>query len=250
MPLAAAAIVTGHTRGLGEAIAAQLLSREVRVLGIARHENAELAKRHGDALTQVRLDLTDAAGLTSWLESDAMPNHVRQSHVALLVNNAGMLQPIGPLETQDVASVVRAVAVNVGAALAVSTAFVAATNGARDRRILHISSGAGRRAYAGWSVYGATKAALDHHARIVALDETPALRISSAAPGVIDTEMQAEIRRTTVDEFPDRQRYVDLWREGRLPSAEQVGRALVDFLLAEDFGKEVVWDLRRVTAQT
>ncbi len=246
---ASAAIVTGHTRGLGAAIAAHLLARNVRVLGIARHDNTELAERHGGALAQVQLDLSDAAALMAWLTSDTLGRHLRQSRVTLLVNNAGVLQPAGPLGAQEVAMIARAVAVNVAAALVLSAAFVAATRDAGDRRILHISSGAGRQAYAGWSVYCASKAALDHHARAVALDHTPALRISSVAPGVIDTDMQAEVRNATEDIFPDRQRFVDMQREGRLLSADQAGRAVVEFLLADAFGSEPVTDLRHAIAR-
>jgi benzil reductase ((S)-benzoin forming) len=241
-----AAIVTGHTRGLGAAIAAHLLAHDAPVLGIARNRNAELAERYGDRLTQVQLDLGDDEALTGWLQSDAVRRFARGSATALLVNNAGVLEPIGPLETQDVALVARAVAVNVTAALALSAAFAAATREARDRRILHISSGAGRHEYAGWSIYCATKAALDHHARAVALDRTPGLRISSVAPGVIDTDMQAVIRGTTEDKFPDRQRFVAMKREGRLLSPDEVGRAVVEFLFSDTFGEEPVTDLRRV----
>jgi benzil reductase ((S)-benzoin forming) len=240
------AIVTGHTRGLGAALAEHLLSRAVRVLGIARHSNAELAGRYGDELMQMQLDLANTAALTEWVQSGVIWRFFGHAETALLVNNAGVLQPVGPLQTQDVAMVSRAVAVNVGAALVLSAAFVQATHEARDRRILHISSGAGSKAYAGWSVYCATKAALDHHARAVALDRTPALRISSVAPGVIDTDMQGEIRATTDDKFPDRARFVAMKREGRLVSPDDVGRAVADFLLSDTFGEEPVTDLRRV----
>ncbi|MFN2567429.1 MAG: SDR family oxidoreductase [Gemmatimonadaceae bacterium] len=240
-----AAVVTGHTRGLGAAVAARLLSQRIRVLGIARHTNGDLARRHASTLTEVQLDLADSTALQRWLEGGALGRFLDHAGVALLVNNAGIVQPTGPLETQDVATVSRAVAVNVGAALALSAAFVAAAPGARDRRVLHVSSGAGRKAYAGWGVYCATKAALDHHARAVALDRTPTLRISSVAPGVIDTDMQAEIRATTDDKFPDRPRFVAMKRDGRIPSPEQVAGALVGFLLSDAFGDEPVTDLRR-----
>ena len=239
----AAAIVTGHSRGLGSSIAHHLASRGIRVLGISRHENADLARRHGDALTEVALDLADAPALERWLRGGALGRFLRGADSALLVNNAGMVQPTGPLATQDVATVSRAVALNVAAALVLSAAFAAASN-ARDRRILHVSSGAGRNAYAGWSVYCATKAALDHHARAVALDRTPSLRIGSVAPGVIDTEMQAEVRATTPDKLPDRQRFVDLKREGRLLSPDAAALAVVDLLLSDRFGDEPVSDIR------
>lgn len=238
------AIVTGHSRGIGSAIAAHLLSRDIHVLGIARHGNVQLAQRYTEALTEVQLDLADAAALTSWLKSDALSRHLADSERPILVNNAGVLQPLGPLETQESAAVIRATTVNVAAALALSAAFATATGAASDRRILHISSGAGRHPYAGWSVYCASKAALDLHAMSVALDHSPGLRIASIAPGVIDTEMQAEIRASSSDNVPDRQRFVDMKREGRLTSSDDAGRAVVEFLLSNRFGAEPVTDLR------
>ena len=248
MPGNRAAVVTGHSRGLGAAIAAQLLARGVRVLGLARNENPELAQRHGSKLTQLRLDLADLAAVTSWLESDALTRFLGECDLALLINNAGLLQPLAPLEKQEPADVVRAISVNVGAVLALSAAFVAATDDVAERRILHISSGAGRKAYAGWSVYCASKAALDHHARAVATDRTERLRISAVAPGVIDTYMQDLIRASNANDVPDRQRFEDMWREGRLQNPTDVARALADFVLSDGFGSEPVSELRRVTA--
>lgn len=242
---AVAAIVTGHTRGLGEAIARHLLARQARVLGVARGENRALARDYGDAVTEEELDLSDELRLLGWIGGGAIEGFVKGAELAILVNNAGLLQPIGPLDAQDPAAVARAATVNVGAALTLSAAFVRATVDTPDRRILHVSSGAGSSAYAGWSVYCASKAALDHHARAVALDRTPRLRIAAVAPGVIDTDMQAEIRASSEDLFPDRARFEALKREGRLVSPDDAGRALVDLLLSSRFGEEIVTDLRR-----
>jgi NAD(P)-dependent dehydrogenase (short-subunit alcohol dehydrogenase family) len=214
------------------------------VLGVSRGENPDLANRFGAALEQVRLDLSDTKALADWLGGSALSRFVGGHATPLLVNNAGLLQPVGPLEIQKPSDVAAAVAVNVAAALMFSAAFVPATARARDRRILHISSGAARQAYAGWSVYCATKAALDHHARAVALDRTPALRIAALAPGVVDTEMQAEVRASTDQLFPEKERFVAMKREGRLADPVEIGRAVVVFLLSESFGAEPVTDLR------
>jgi benzil reductase ((S)-benzoin forming) len=243
-----AAVVTGHSRGLGAAIAAELLARGTRVLGLARHENPELAQRHGTALTQLTLDLADLPAVTRWLESDALAQFLRGCDQALLINNAGLLEPLAPLEKQEASDVVRAISVNVGAVLALSAAFVAATAQVADRRILHISSGAARKAYPGWSVYCASKAALDHHARAVALDRTARLRISAVAPGVIDTYMQDLIRASDEQDVPDQPRFTEMWREGKLQRPNDVARAIADFVLSQEFGSEPVSDLRRVTA--
>jgi benzil reductase ((S)-benzoin forming) len=111
-------------------------------------------------------------------------------------------------------------------------------------RIMHVSSGAGSSAYPGWSVYGATKAALDHHARSAALDGVPGLLVCSLAPGVINTDMQAEIRASSVECFPNRERFVELERSGQLSEPLECAAKLVDYLLGDRFGNNPVDDLR------
>ncbi|MGE5651882.1 MAG: SDR family NAD(P)-dependent oxidoreductase, partial [Bacillota bacterium] len=98
--------------------------------------------------------------------------------------------------------------------------------------------------YPGWSVYCATKAALDHHARAVVLDKNDALRICSLAPGVIDTGMQAEIRASSLEQFPLRERFDALKRDGALTAPDDGAARLVDYLLSDSFGRDPVADLR------
>lgn len=238
------AILTGHTRGLGAAIAEQLLSRNIAVLGVARGDNGTLAARFPGALEQVRIDLADTGALTSWLGGDPLRRFLGDSRCALLINNAGIVQPVGALGTQDPALVARAVAINVAAPLMLSAALAGACGNQRQARILHVSSGAASSAYPGWSVYCATKAALDQHARAAAADAVPGLRICSLAPGVIDTDMQADIRAVPLEQFPLRQRFDALKRDGLLVSPADCARRLVEYLLSENFGREPVADLR------
>ena len=243
-PSRIAAIVTGHSRGIGEAIAAELLSRDIRVLGISRKPNVDLSKRFPDALRETCLDLADSGAVAQWASSGAIEQFTAGVNAAMLVNNAGVLQPIAPPRLQELDLVSRAVAVNVAAVFMLTAAFDRATASAAERRVLQVSSGAGRKAYAGWSIYCATKAAVDHHARCVALDAPPRLKISSVAPGVVDTNMQAEIRASTDDRFPDRPRFVAMHRDKELPSPEKIGGKLARYLLSEEFGREAVFDLR------
>jgi hypothetical protein len=153
------------------------------------------------------------------------------------------VQPVGSLSQQDPAAIGRAIALNVAAPLMLSAAVVDASAGAQ-RRIVHLSSGAGRAAYPGWSVYCASKAALDQHARAAALDGEDGVRICSLAPGVIDTGMQAEIRATPASRFPMRERFIDLKRSGSLLTPAQCALQLVDYLLDARFGELPVHDLR------
>jgi benzil reductase ((S)-benzoin forming) len=237
------AIVTGHTHGLGAAIAAELLARGIAVLGLARSIAPPLAQQYQALFRQVSIDLADTDSLAAWLAGGELERYFAGADTALLVNNAGTVQPVGALPQQDPLAVMQAVMLNVGAPLVLSAA-VAGVEGLRQRRIVHVSSGAGRKAYPGWSVYCATKAALDHHARAAMRDAVPGLLVCSLAPGVIDTAMQAQIRATAKDRFPDRARFVDMHKNGELVSPKDCAGRLVDYLLADRFGREPVDDLR------
>lgn len=237
------AIVTGHTKGLGAAIASDLLTRDIPVLGLARSFSPAMQARCPGLLSQIVLDLADAGALGAWLAGSALRHFMAGDDTILLINNAGVVQPVGSLRDQNPMDVARAVALNIAAPLMLAAAVVAHSDGA-ERRILHVSSGAGRNAYPGWSVYCATKAALDQHARAVALDALAGVRICSLAPGVIDTDMQAEIRATPPERFPLRERFVALQRAGELSPPQQTARALVEYLLAPGYGREPVDDLR------
>ena len=105
-------------------------------------------------------------------------------------------------------------------------------------RIVHISSGAARRPIPGWSVYCATKAAVDQHALTVAAEALPGVRIGAIAPGVVDTGMQAEIRSSA--EFPGRASFVSLKETGGLLTPEESASRVLAIALADDFGTEVL----------
>lgn len=236
------AILTGHTRGLGQAVAAELLARGIPVLGMARRECDELAGRFPGLLQQAIVDLADAAALQSWLAGETLNRYVADAASLLLINNAGALGPVAPLGRQNDDELLQAVSLNIGAPFLLSNALARAYRG--PLRIAHVSSGAGRTAYPGWSIYGATKAALDHHARSAATDADPRLRICSIAPGVVDTEMQAAIRRTEAPDFPLLDRFLALKQEGKLTPPEEAARQMLRFVLGDDFGKDAVVDLR------
>ena len=81
------AILTGHTRGLGAALAENLLARGIAVLGIARKQNALLGNRFPGALAQVELDLSGSGALASWLAGDTLPRFLSGTSNILLINN-------------------------------------------------------------------------------------------------------------------------------------------------------------------
>lgn len=76
------------------------------------------------------------------------------------------------------------------------------------------------------------------------LDGQANVRICSLAPGVIDTDMQAQIRQTDVKLFPNKQRFIDLNNAGALTNPQHTGERLVNYLLNPNFGRVAVDDLR------
>ena len=98
-------------------------------------------------------------------------------------------------------------------------AFLAATDRwTQPRRVLNISSGLGRYAMASQAGYCAAKAGMDHFTRCMALDEAlkpHGAKVCSLAPGVIDTDMQVQLRAADPARFPNRERFVK--RRQRLP---------------------------------
>lgn len=244
-------ILTGSSRGMGAAIAEQLLQPGHAVLGIARQVHpglADLAAARGATAWQWTRDLGHpgpvADELADWLATIAPDTFAEVT----LINNAALLGHIGPVDEDDPTSIVNALRVGLEAPLLLSAAFVRATAAwPGRRRILNISSGLGRRAMAGSAVYCAVKAGLDHLSRAMALDEASrpnGVRVVSLAPGVIDTDMQVQLRSADERGFPDKARFVALKSERQLSTPADAARRVIDFLHRADFGETVVADVR------
>jgi NAD(P)-dependent dehydrogenase (short-subunit alcohol dehydrogenase family) len=237
-------IVTGASRGLGLALAEQCLAQGQRVLAIARQRPA---LQH-PALTVWQADLADAsvvaAQLERWL---AAPEQAACSAVTL-VNNAGVVSQLAPLSAVASADLVNALRVGLEAPTLLSAAFLRATaTWTVPRKVLHVSSGLGRRAMAGSASYCAAKAGLDHLARATALEEATrpnGARVVSLAPGVIDTDMQVQLRSADPEAFPERARFVGLKTGGQLDSPATAAAKVLAYLARADFGSQPVGDVR------
>jgi benzil reductase ((S)-benzoin forming) len=248
-------IVTGASRGMGAAIAAQLLAPRRIVLGISRGTSAALAaqaSRLGASLEQWPRDLAQPPAVADELDSWLRGFDAARFAEATLINNAGVIGHVGSIDEADSDALSRALRVGVEAPLLLAASFLRATRGwlalQQGRiKVLNISSGLGRRAMAGSAPYCAAKAGMDHFSRAVALDEGQrphGAKIVSLAPGVIDTDMQAELRSADGRGFPDQGNFVQLKESGQLLSPEAAARRVLDYLARPDFGANPVADVR------
>jgi NAD(P)-dependent dehydrogenase (short-subunit alcohol dehydrogenase family) len=241
-------ILTGASRGLGLAMARQVLARPgVRLLTISRQRPA-LEAPAGATLTCWQADLADpvplAARLAEWLATQADPVGAPVD----LIHNAGVISTPAPLSASADAELSNAIRVGVEAPLVLTAAFLRATAAWQaPRRVCLISSGLGRRAMAGSASYCAAKAGLDHLARALALEEAQAPRgakVVSLAPGVIDTDMQVQLRGADPALFPERARFAGLHEGGLLDSPDTAAAKVLAYLERADFGADPIGDVR------
>ncbi len=244
-------ILTGASRGMGRAMAEQLLAPSNTLLCLSRHPAEALALQAtqvGCQLVQWSLDLEHSleasTQLTTWLALATSNTWAS----ATLINNAGVMPPVVPLSEADPLALAQALRVGLETPLLLTAVFLHATQAWHvPRRVLNISSGLGRRAMASQTGYCAAKAGMDHFTRCLALEEArkpQGAKVCALAPGVIDTDMQVQLRGAQASAFPDRENFVALKNQGQLASPAEAARQILDYLARPDFGSHPVGDLR------
>ena len=246
-------IITGASRGLGQAMAAQYLAAGAFVLGLSRLQSGALSATAAGGLEQWPADLADplpvADRLATWLAdferraAGALPAKVR------VIHNAAMLSEPGNVAEGVPADLARSLRIGLEAPVVLTAAFLRATAhwSACDRRVLFVSSGLGRRPMAGSAAYCAQKAGLDHFARALALEEaerTGGARVASVAPGIIDTDMQKQLRGADAARFPAQATFADFHSSGALDSPASAAAKVIAVLERADYGSNPVTDVR------
>jgi benzil reductase ((S)-benzoin forming) len=244
-------VLTGGSRGMGLAIAEQLLQPGNTLICISRNQQVSLtahAQQVGVHLEQWTHDLADGASaslaLKAWLEKQS----AQTFQSATLINNAGVIPNIGPLSQADPHNLAMALRVGLEAPMQLCAAFLGATeNWHMPRKVVNISSGLGRRAMASQAGYCAAKAGMDHFTRCLALDEAlkpNGAKVTSLAPGVIDTDMQIQLRGAAAEKFPDQSGFQQLKATGMLTSPAEAAKRILDYMARPDFGSNPVSDVR------
>ncbi|MFW6351235.1 MAG: (S)-benzoin forming benzil reductase [Bacteroidota bacterium] len=244
-------ILTGHSKGLGEGMALSLLTNNIHLHGVSRTDNDELMK----------LGKANAAGYDFYAcdlsKTDTIPMVMEQifknidadnAEGIYLVNNAGLITPIGRLETLDPAEIDQHLRVNLLAPIYLIREFIKHTeNMNTEKRVLNISSGAAQNPYHGWSIYCTGKSGMDMFTQTVAIEQKDheyPVKLMAIAPGIIDTSMQTTIRSTTDEQFVLRSKFVELKETGQLVEPTVAGKKLSEILLGDSFRNGEIWDIR------
>ncbi len=244
-------IITGASRGMGLAMAQQLLKPGAVLLCIARQRNAALqaqADSVGAVVEQWAADLADSGPVAQRLGVWLRARDPQALASATLINNAGLISPLVALRDSDGTALSLALRVGLEAPMHLCMAFLDAT---RDwpvpRKVLNISSGLGRRAMASSGAYCAAKAGMDHFTRCLALEEAAlpnGAKVCSLAPGVIATDMQLQLRSADPAHFPDLATFQGLHAGGQLSSPQDAAQRVLAYLESPNFGQDAVGDVR------
>jgi NAD(P)-dependent dehydrogenase (short-subunit alcohol dehydrogenase family) len=243
-------IITGASRGLGAAIARTAARMGANVALSARTAGA--LERETQAIRTVGGQAIAIPGDVS-LEADCH-EIVQQTLQAFgridgLVNNGGVIEPIGPIADTPPHEWERSWAVNVLGAVALIRLALPSLRQAGGR-VINISSGAASNPIPGWGAYASAKAALDHLTRILAGEE-PAVTAIAVRPGLVDTQMQITIRETGKGRMGESnyQRLSGAYQQGKLLPPEEPGKAIACLAMAAPhaWSAEVLaWDDEKV----
>ena len=244
-------VITGASRGMGLAIAQQLLADGHDLLCISRKTNDALqqhAQAQGRECEQWPHDLARAAAAATRLETWLQEKADGAYESFTLINNAALLAKSAPLSNIAVDDIADSLRVNLEAPMQLTAAFLRGTAGTKaPRKVLNISSGLGRRPMASQALYCAAKAGMDLYTRCVALEQerepNPA-KVCSLAPGVIDTDMQVQLRGGDPKQFPDIGVFTGMKDQGVLASPAEAARKVIAYLQRPDFGQNPIGDIR------
>jgi benzil reductase ((S)-benzoin forming) len=234
------AVITGASRGLGASVAKQLMEKGIHVISVARNENKDLKKSadtEGYRYRHYNCDLSnigEAENVFTYI-ADKVFN---DAELVLVVNNAGVIEPIEVAGQLDPSLLLVNVHVNLTAPVLISNLFLqkAKVTGVQTV-ITNVTSGAAERPIQGWSMYCSTKAAINMFTNTAGLELENAgstSRIIAFSPGIMDTDMQATIRSSTEEAFADLETFKNYKESGSLRSPETVACALVNLVLASE----------------
>lgn len=218
--------ITGASKGIGKAIAEELLKeQDTRVIGISRSHSIEQ-----DGYERTTVDLSDEIDICRF-------NFPKLEDAArlVLINNAGALGEVNHLGKLNDVTVARALNLNIVAPTILINKFLKTyANSSANKLIINVTSGAATNPYDGWGIYSTSKAGLDMLTRVTATEQeqvknNPTI-VLGVAPGVVDTNMQMEIRGTDESGFSRKQKFLDLKEQDQLYKPADVAKRFVEII--------------------
>jgi benzil reductase ((S)-benzoin forming) len=231
-------IITGTSRGIGKAIAENYLSLGEQVIGIGRNHTIS-----DPNYSAIMCDLSNPESV----DQISFP-HFGEEPV-IFIHNAGILGRVDYFEKLESGELARVMQVNLFAGAAILQRLLKDLPKTKVFKSIFISSGAGKNPIASWAAYCASKAAVDLFCQTIQLEEQllgrEKFHCISVAPGVVDTDMQVLIRKTSESSFSEVERFKEYKNSNQLYSPELVAKKLYK-LIHETPLEQVIHSLRDI----
>ena len=217
------ALITGTGTGIGKRVAELLLTEGYFVFGYSRSNSI----KHSH-FTFTKIDLSNLQEV----QKLQLPNFDIASDV-LLVNNAATIGSILPLDKKEITDIINEYNLNIITPTILCSKFIN-TYADKKKMIINMGSGAANNAIASWNTYCSSKSALDMLTKVISEENHKNLTVFSVHPGVVDTDMQKEIRDSDVNSFPLHQKFVDYYTNKELFSTNFVALKLLKIIEKKD----------------
>jgi len=234
--------ITGTSRGIGKAIAEELLKNKKNyVYGISRYNNIDHKNYE-----HIKLDLNELDDVKKF----TFPK-VSEPKKVVLINNAGVLGHVIQVGYLEHERIIQSYKINLISPVMLTNQFIHQYQDEQcEKMIINTSSGAADHTIPSWSTYCSTKAGLEMFARVIDDEQKDKkeypFKVFSIAPGVVDTEMQDEIREVDPENFRELDRFIELKKNNQLMDPTQVARRFADVINNPQDYKEIVMDLRYI----
>jgi NAD(P)-dependent dehydrogenase (short-subunit alcohol dehydrogenase family) len=223
--------VTGAGRGIGRAAALALAEQGAAVALVSRtldevEQVAAEIRAHGGTAIASLLDVSNW-DMVNWT---AQQIEAALGPIDLLINNAGVLEPLGKIWETDPEQAGRLFDINLSGAYYCMRAVLPGMIERQRGVIVNVSSVAATTVAQGWSVYATSKAGLDHLTRNAAIDlQGTGVRVYALHPGMVETQMQGTLRAATPDRLPPdrRQFFIDQKEAGKVQPPKVPARTML-----------------------
>lgn len=222
-------IITGVSKGLGQALSKVLENEQTKLVGFGRTQGEFAGTFHTCDFTKPQL----AASIFQKALAD---EPLEDSESIVFIANAGRLGLLQPAQNLDPFEIEETIAANLTQSALAASAFLKRVESLPvPKAFLQISSGAALpdRAKASWSLYCATKAGQEQLVRTIAKEQENAPHptvFTNINPGVMETAMQEQIRKTSPSHFPEVERFIKLKEEGRIPTPDTIAQKIANLI--------------------